>query len=157
MFEYRIKYPNTWFMFNGATDANIYQINNNKNMESLNTIVFINKIENKKSNIFNISKGKYEKYTTQEIIGKIEIFLLDKDSKLYNIWINDLKNNKVDFAYKMEDFSNLKYNKLNISYNIIEELYKENITKNNLIKLFIDIGENKVLIFTFNNKNNKKL
>lgn len=30
MFEYRIKYPNTWFMFNGATDANIYQINNNK-------------------------------------------------------------------------------------------------------------------------------
>lgn len=126
-------------------------------MESLNTIAFINKIENKKSNIFNISKGKYEKYTTQEIIGKIEIFLLDKDSKLYNIWINDLKNNKVDFAYKMEDFSNLKYNKLNISYNIIEELYKENITKNNLIKLFIDIGENKVLIFTFNNKNNKKL
>ena len=126
-------------------------------MESLNTIAFINKIENKKSNIFNISKGKYEKYTTQEIIGKIEIFLLDKDSKLYNIWINDLKNNKVDFAYKMEDFSNLKYNKLNISYNIIKELYKENITKNNLIKLFIDIGENKVLIFTFNNKNNKKL
>ena len=117
-------------------------------MESLNTIAFINKIENKKSNIFNISKGKYEKYTTQEIIGKIEIFLLDKDSKLYNIWINDLKNNKVDFAYKMEDFSNLKYNKLNISYNIIKELYKENITKNNLIKLFIDIGENKVLIFT---------
>ncbi len=130
-YNYKIKYPKNLNIFIGSMDSTRYELD-----------------ENIYDNNF---------LDTIAIINNIEIFLLDKNSILYKTWISDLKSGKVNFVYRIENFSNLKCKKLNISYGIFEELYKENINKNSLIELFIDVGENKILVFTFDNKNNKKL
>lgn len=135
MITYPVKQPNEWFLFYGSTDATIYETSHGALLETIAIII----------------------KQSPSTFGTIEIFLLDKNGKLYKEWINNLKNGKVDFVYKIEDFSNSQYNKLNIPYNTFSELYKNNVNKKSLIELFVDIGEDKILVFTFNNKNNKKL
>ena len=138
-YNYTITYPvskhNEWVLFYGATDATIYKLEDG---DILHTIAILTRQP------LNLS-------------GSIEIFLLDEDGKVYTIWIKDLKTGKLDFPYIIEDFSNTNIKKLNIPYSTFKKLYKENIDKKSLIEIFVNIGENKILVFTFNNKNNKKL
>lgn len=130
-YNYKITYPKKIDMFIGSMDSTRYEL----------------------------EKDKYDTnfLDTIAIIGSIEIFLLDEDGKVYTIWIKDLKTGKLDFPYIIEDFSNTNIKKLNIPYSTFKKLYKENIDKKSLIEIFVNIGENKILVFTFNNKNNKKL
>ena len=153
-YDYKISYPRTWTMFIGSTDASMYQIDEVDGGGSLNTIAFINKMENKEISVFSVPKNKYEKHIIQKITARIEIFLLDENGKLYKNWINDLKSEKVNFVYMIEDFSNPNNVKLNIPYKIFNKLYVENSNndKRSLIELFVNIGDGKIIVFTFNNE-----
>ncbi|GMO63820.1 MAG: hypothetical protein Ta2D_10670 [Rickettsiales bacterium] len=112
-YEYKISYPQQWSIFYGSTDASRYQLDKG----FLDTIAIINKYEYAEKTIFNVNKKK-DKFIIQDIIGKIEVFLLNKDSKLYKNWTKNLISGKLDFVFMIEDFSDQNDKKLNISYSV---------------------------------------
>ena len=143
-YKYNITYPvsknNKWNLFYGSTDATMYKLDDGNILHT--TAILTRQSLNPSCSI--------------------EAFLLDKNGKIYESWIKELKSGELDIPYNIENFSDLKYNKLNISRDIFEKLYeknmnKKNINKDNLMEIFVDLGKNRILLFVFDNENNKKL
>lgn len=131
-YEYKISYPKDWVFFKGAVEnPRFYRGKNSKGeREFLETTAVISKT-----------------YSYNEANTLIRVFILDKntDNKMYQ---SALKNTWF-YPLVTKDFSNPKDEKLYIPYDALDKWYLT--TRHSSIEIYVEIGENKVIMFYFKN------
>ena len=133
-YKYNITYPvsknNEWFLYNGSTDASVIKLKDGTSLYATAIII---------------------KQKTFGFGGSIEVYILNKDSTIYNALLKFSNENSRPIFLNIQD----KEKKLSF-----ENIYKWFVDKNDktLVVLY-NLNQNKVILFAIdeNSKNKKEM